>query len=487
MTAKLDELRARVEAHKSALRRHSQWIPHRPWPKQLEFSELTELEAMYGGAAGGGKTDALLADQLKWVDEPDFSGLLLRRTIPDLKLPGALIDRSHEWLRGTGARWQAQDRRYVFNTGASLQYGYCQDESDLARYKSAEFHRIGIDELTEWPERWYTFLFSRIRRRRGSRVPLGMRSATNPDGPGYSWVRERFGIPENVVITSPIRSFPNRVFFPARAEDNPALDLEAYELALEQMLGGRKGVKWRQLREGIWIPDGAGLVYAWDAKRNGRAPIQWQLERRRWTFVLGVDYGYTNACGFVVIGWRDDDPHTYILEAFTEAELEPSAAAERVQLLNSIYEFDRIVGDQGGLGKGYIEEARKRWSIPIEPAQKQNKRGYIKLFNDALVSARIMVCVDTCGDLVTEWKVLPWDKNREKELAGFANHSSDGALYAWREAMSYQETEKESGPPVGSPAALEAEAKRMEEALDDELEAEQVRARTVRGRVTRLR
>lgn len=479
MSAKLEELRARFAAHQEALARHSQWVPHKPWPKQLAFMELEELEALYGGAAGGGKTDALLAAALQYVDEPRYSALLLRRSTTDLKLPGALMDRSHSWLDSTAARWHAQDKQWTFPSGATIQFGYCQSELDVQRYKSAEFQFIGIDELTEWPERWYTYLFSRLRRLKSSRVPPRMRAATNPDGPGYGWVRDRFGIPENEVITEPIRGPEGTLFYPARAEDNPSIDLEAYELALERMLGGRGGVKWKQLRSGIWIPDGAGLVYVFNRSRN-TAPENipaWRKERARWHFILGVDYGFTNACGFAVIGWRDNDPHVYVLEAFTVQELDTTAAAEVVKGLEVIYAFEKIVGDVGGLGKVYVEEARRRHIIPVEPAQKQNKRGYQVLFNDALGRGHVLLVEATTKDLRDEWSRLPWDPERKAELKGFANHAADATLYAWREAPNYHERAAAEKPKPGTKEHAEAEEKRMEEAVDEELENDERAAR----------
>lgn len=477
MSAKLEELRERFAAHREALERWSRWCPNRPWGKQREFAALTELEALYGGAAGGGKTDALLADALRWADTKGYSAIFFRRTFADLNLPDAPMDRSHKWLDGTDANWNERDKQWTFpESGATLQFAYCQTIADVQRYKSAAFQRIYIDELTEWQEAEYTYLFSRIRRKRGLDIPLAMRGATNPDGPGYGWVRERFGIPENVRIEGPVRH-EGRVFLPARAEDNPALDLPAYEKSLEQLAGGRGGVKWKQLRDGIWIPDGAGLVYVYNQKLNATPPLPWQKERGRWHFLLGVDYGFTNACGFSVIGWRDGDPHVYVLEAFTMPELLTSGANEVIRGLEKIYAFEKMVGDIGGLGKVYVEEGRRRWTLPIEAAQKQNKRGYQVLFNDALAQGHIKLVEEQTNDLREEWKKLPWDPQRKAELAGFANHAADATLYAWREAPNYHERMPEKPPAPGSPEALALEEKRLEDAVDEELEADGVRER----------
>ena len=95
---------------------HRLRLPHKPWPKQRAFLSLECLEALYGGAAGGGKSDALLHDALKYRDVPGYSALLFRKTYTDLSLPDAIMDRAHNWLAGTGARWNDRDKTYILPT-----------------------------------------------------------------------------------------------------------------------------------------------------------------------------------------------------------------------------------------------------------------------------------------------------------------------------------------------------------------------------------
>lgn len=447
------------------------WSPHKPWPNQQAWIDLDVLESCYGGAAGGGKTDALLASALRFVDVPGYAALILRRTYPDLALPGAVMDRSHDWLDDTRATWSDRDKCWSFPKGAKLQFGFCDTEKDLSRYKSAEFQFVGIDELTEWPEKWATYLFSRIRRLAGSEVPLRMRSATNPDGIGSAWVRERFGLPEGKRIDAPIWKGSHRVFWPSRLEDNPSVDHDAYELSLEQMTGGRHGVKWMQLREGLWVRDDDGLVYAFNPSVNRCAPIDFDEERRRgltWRFVLGIDYGFNDDCAFVVLGWREHERTVYVIESAHEAGLIPEDAAQAVQSLEQRYRFDVIVGDSGGLGKGYVEEARQRFGIPIEAAEKNNKRGYINLLNGALRSRQLLVFAGN-DDLEREWNVLPWAEGKQKESDGFANHLADATLYGWRAATAFHEQPKKERAPELAPAERERlEEDRLARELDRE-------------------
>src|SRR5690606_35999075 len=174
------------------------FCPHQPWPKQRLFLALTCKEAFYGGAAAGGKSEALLMAALQYVHIPGYAALILRKDTQRLRLAGGLIPRSFEWFSNSAARWKAQDRRWTFPTSgapASISFGYLRESQDKYRYGSSEFQYIAFDELTEFPEDDYLFLFSRLRKRKEIDVPLRMRSASNPGNLGHDWVLRRF-IPE---------------------------------------------------------------------------------------------------------------------------------------------------------------------------------------------------------------------------------------------------------------------------------------------------
>ena len=106
------------------------YIPHKPTPKQLAFLLLENQEALYGGAAGGGKSDALLMAALQYADVPGYSALLLRRSYTDLSLPGALMDRAKAWLMPSVARWRDSLKTWEFPSGASITFGYLEKPGD---------------------------------------------------------------------------------------------------------------------------------------------------------------------------------------------------------------------------------------------------------------------------------------------------------------------------------------------------------------------
>jgi predicted phage terminase large subunit-like protein len=222
----------------------NKYIPHMPTVKQWAFLLLDCLEGLYGGAGGGGKTDALLMAGLQYVDIPGYSALLLRRTYADLEKPDCLIPRSHEWLDDTDAHWDGANRRWRFPSGALLDFGYLDRDDDKRKYKSAAYHFVGFDELTEFMEGWYTYLFSRTRRLSGhdgsSQIPIRVRGATNPDGPGHDWVQQRFLIEGTRY---------GRAFIPAKLEDNPHIDQEEYDKSLR---AASDPIMYAQIRLGDW-------------------------------------------------------------------------------------------------------------------------------------------------------------------------------------------------------------------------------------------
>lgn len=263
--------------------RLNRYIPVNLTPKQTAFLLDNRLEALFGGAAGGGKSVALLVAALQYADVPHYSALLLRRTYKELHMEGSLIDLAHTFLDQTDATWSAGHVRWTFPSGATLAFGYLQHDDDRFQYQSARFHFVGFDELTQWKRAvGYRYLFSRLRRPAlpcvycgtpvdvgaddawthvnavscdaatpdrsilaaypaaadgltAFTVPLRMRAGTNPGGHGHSWVHARF-------IQQPGR------FYPAKLTDNPYLDQAAYRLALAQL----DPITRLQLEAGDW-------------------------------------------------------------------------------------------------------------------------------------------------------------------------------------------------------------------------------------------
>lgn len=233
-----------MEELKKALREtvdDNQFIPIALTRRQQLFLAYPAREILFGGAAGGGKSVSLLAAALQYVSVPDYAALLLRRTFADLWLPDALIPLSHQWLSSTDAKWDGQKNQWTFPSGATLTFGYLDTEIDKYRYQGAAFQFIGFDELTQFTETQYLYLFSRCRRKEGLNVPIRVRAASNPGGTGHEWVKKRF-------IDKKTSHAVGRAFILSRLEDNPHLDQSAYDTSLREL----DPITRAQLRHGDW-------------------------------------------------------------------------------------------------------------------------------------------------------------------------------------------------------------------------------------------
>ena len=225
-------------------------IPYQPSPKQYRFLMLPDKEAFFGGAAGGGKSDALLMGAIMFCHLPDYRAILFRKTLEDHKLSSGLIPRSKKWLRGK-ARWDGQSHVWTFPSGATISFGYLNNIDDHFRYQSSEYQYIGFDEVTHIPENQFLYLFSRLRRLESQmHIPLRLRGAGNPEGRYVQYVKRRYVDEETAEAP----------FVPARIEDNPGLDKESYIDSLSKL----DPITRERLQNGNWDIADQGYMFRRD-------------------------------------------------------------------------------------------------------------------------------------------------------------------------------------------------------------------------------
>jgi len=336
--------------------RFSPFIPHEPTEKQLDFLTCRDLEAMYGGAAGGGKSDALLMAALMFVHVPGYSALILRRTFPDLNQPGGIMDRAKEWLAGTPAQWNKTEKTFRFPTGcgepdSKLRFGYLGRDEDKFQYAGGEYQYIGWDELTQFEQTPYRFLFSRVRRVGENGVPLRVRSASNPGGLGHEWVKMRFVDP----------GLEGTSFFPAGIDDNPHLDAEEYVKSLELL----DPVTMAQLLSGDWSARAPGSLFRrewFEIVEDVPASLSMRPVRF-WDLAATEDTGDNDPDYTVGVKLLQDDYHVfYVVDVIRVRRL----AHDVERLIAQTAEIDgpncrvRMQVDPAQAGKGQVEHYRRR-------------------------------------------------------------------------------------------------------------------------------
>jgi predicted phage terminase large subunit-like protein len=228
--------------HRRVLR--NPWVPHKPTHRQALFLLHDDVfEVGYGGAAMGGKTDALLMAAAMYVDHPRYVALLVRKTMEDMKKANSIFDRAKQWwLKRPGISFQGNT--FTFPSGARISFAYCKNYTDALSHNSAEYHFLASDELPLIDGAAFTYLISRVRRLVSEKgIPARVRTAFNPPATiSGAWVKTRYLSKaalecqrhEKARYFQSVWWKDGRAFIPARKEDNPYGDLESYQRSLDQ-------------------------------------------------------------------------------------------------------------------------------------------------------------------------------------------------------------------------------------------------------------
>lgn len=265
------------------------WEPQ-PGP-QTDFVTCPHDEVIYGGARGGGKTDATIGEFAMHAAEfgREAFGLLVRRSRTALE---PTIDRAKQIYGPLGATWHEQKSRFVFPSGAILSCQYLDRDADADRYQGHSYTRVYVEELTQFVSpRPVDKLKATLRSAAG--VPTGFRATCNPGGPGHTWVKRRYIDPGAGVVVE--HDGLTCVFIPARIADNPKLALnDPFYVARLRQSGSEALVKaWL---DGNWdIIEGA-FFDKW-GRHNVVRPF---AIPGLWTMFASFDWGF--AAPFSV-GW----------------------------------------------------------------------------------------------------------------------------------------------------------------------------------------
>lgn len=317
------------------------WSPHAG--PQTAFLSSIAYEVLYGGQAGGGKSDALLMGGLRQVENPNYKALILRRTFPELR---ELVDRSLLVFPQLGGVWNQQDHRYRFASGATYQFGYCSTYAEALQYQGQQYTWIGFDELGQLAEeRIWLYLMSR-NRAAGPGLIRMMRASANPGGPGHGWLKRRFvarcpsdGTVVDVPTDNDAKVTTSRAFIKATLRDNPTL--MALDPGYEQRLKLLPELEYRWLALGDWDA-GAGLALA-DLQRDKHVIKPIDGIPHHWTVFGAFDWGFQHPFSFGLFCVSETGAVT-LLDAVSGRHLQPPDIALRI--------LDRL--DGLGIGRGRL-------------------------------------------------------------------------------------------------------------------------------------
>jgi len=407
---------------------------------QTDFLASTEQEVLYGGSAGGGKSYAMVADPVRYLNNPNARMLLVRRSTEELR---ELISVSKQLYPKAipGIKFMERDKTWVAPSGATLWMSYLDRDDDVMRYQGQAFNWIGFDELTQWPTPYpWNYMRSRLRTTKASGLPLYMRATSNPGGPGHQWVKKTFIDPDTPnksfwatdSDTGEVISWPKghtkegeplfkRRFIPANLFDNPYLaDDGMYEANLLSLPEHQR----RQLLEGDWdINEGAAFP---EFNRKIHVVEPFDIPNN-WPKFRACDYGYGSYTGVVWIAVAPDEQLIVYREMYVSKVLATDLAdmiletesEEKIRygVLDSSLWHKR--GDTGPSLAEQMIVRGCRWR-PADRSKGSRVSGkneiHRRLQVDEFTEEPRMIIFDSCKNLISQLPAIPLDKNNPEDV-----------------------------------------------------------------------
>ena len=411
---------------------------------QTEFLAASELEVLYGGAAGGGKSYAILADALRDITHPQFRGLIVRKTTEELR---ELVQKSQELYYKVFPKdvisWGERKMEWRHKSGGSLWMSFLERDQDVSRYQGQSFTFIAFDELTQWstPYVW-DYMRSRLRTS-ASDLNLYMRATTNPGGPGHSWVKKMFidpapwgkafwatdintgktlVWPENHSSGRGGKPLFKRRFIPSTLKDNPYLYSNgAYEANLLSLQEPER----KRLLEGDWDVVEGNAFPEWNRAIHVVEPYEIPYSWRRFR---ACDYGYGS---FSAVVWFAVTPEEQLV-IYRELYVSKVLATDLADLILD------LEADDGPISYGILDSScwHQRGNTGPSIAETMIGRGCRWRPSDRSKGARVagknevhrrlqvdeytkeprLVVFSNCTHTIAQLPMIPLDKNNPEDV-----------------------------------------------------------------------
>lgn len=414
-----------------------------PQPKQFEFLSRSEDEVLYGGAAGGGKSDALVIEALRQVHIPHYRGLLVRKTYPQC---AALIDKTQDYYTKAypNAKYNSSNHVWVFPSGAKIYFGSLQYAKDKIKYQGQNYDFIGIDELTHFTYEEYVYLKSR-NRPSGKDTRVYMRMTCNPGGVGHAWVKKQFidgKIPGETytdeIDVNGVKYYKTSAFIPASVFDNQILlDNDPNYVAT---LGSLPEAERKALLYGDWDSFSGQVFTEFRDNPEGYKSMKYThvIEPfeipKHWRRYRSFDFGYTKPFS---VGWWavDEEGRLYRYRELYGCTNEPDTGLKwnPDQIAKAIVDVENAY-EKGNLINGVADPAiwDVRYGEESSPAQVMEKHGiyfepadHSRLAGKMQVHCRLqfdeqgypmMYVFNTCKDFIRTIPSLVYDETKIEDV-----------------------------------------------------------------------
>lgn len=426
-------------------------LTYLPTDKQKLFHESSADEVLYGGAAGGGKSKAIVMEALiDALENPGVHSYLFRRTYPELR--DSLIKEAISSIPKVLGSYSATTHDFKLKNGSVLHFRNCRNMQDAYTYQGSEMHRLYIDELTHFTQEIYDYLRTRVRVQKVLNIKPKIRCATNPGGVGHGWVKSRFidGKKPFVVHKTKIKSQVSGItktvtlqYIPAYATDNPHLTKD-YIIELEQKPPALR----KALLYGDWdVFEGQVFTEFSDNKNGYRTRINTHVIEpfkipSSWKRYRSFDWGYSKP--FSVGYWaQDNDGRLYRYaeiygtqkDEYTKEtkrpnvglRYDPQQVAQLIRRYEDKYEkgntiigiADPSIFDESRGSEGAISKIFERNKIYFEAADNSRKAGKMQVhyrlrFDDE--GYPNLYVFSSCKDFIRTMKTLVYDINDVEDI-----------------------------------------------------------------------
>ena len=399
---------------------------------QTDFLAAPERDVLYGGAAGGGKSYAMLIDPLRFAHRAAHRALILRRSMPELR---ELIDKSRELYPKAfpGCKYKEVEKLWNFPSGAKVEFGFLERDADVYRYQGQAYSWIGFDEITHLPTEFgWNYLASRLRTT-DPEISTYMRCTANPGGVGANWVKKRYVDPY-----PPNESFKGednltRKFNPARLEDNPYL---AEDGRYEEMLMALPPTQRKQLLEGNWDVNEGAAFTEFEQDVHVITPFEIPIS---WERVKGIDYGYASESACI---WGSVDPSDGTLIIYRELYRKGLTGVDLGQLITQMelqdpYSVQGVLDTAAWARTGTtgptVGESLIRAGHKLRRADKNRIQGKIQIHEYLRIqqSGRPRLQIfNNCPNLIRELQSIPLDRTNPEDVDTHApDHAYDALRY----------------------------------------------------------